>query len=123
MEIQSTFEMLRTDPAHIGSSAIQPVGKVTRVDNVGEIETPKKNKSIGDSVERPFSSYLSEALQYVNGKQNASSDIVEKFIVDPESVNVHEVTTAMAEASLSLSLAQKVSDGMLKDWNEITITR
>ncbi|MCR5699024.1 MAG: flagellar hook-basal body complex protein FliE [Treponemataceae bacterium] len=116
--------MLRTDPAHIGSSAIQPVGKVTRVGGVTEVQNPFSNKPSKDvSVEKPFSSYLSEALQYVNGKQNASSDIAEKFIVDPESVNVHEVTTAMAEASLSLSLAQKVIDGMLKDWNEITITR
>ena len=45
------------------------------------------------------------------------------MIVDPESVDVHDVTIAMAEANLSLKIAQSVIDRLIKGWNEITTTR
>lgn len=123
MEITSSFEMIRTNPAHIGSSPVQPVGKVGRVTSVSRVQPLQiENKNV-TKVSRSFDSYLLDAMQYVNNKQIASSDIAEKFILDPDSVDVHDVTTAMAEASLSLSLAQKVIDGLVKDWSEITTTR
>ena len=66
---------------------------------------------------------LLSAMDYVNGKQNATSEVTQKLITDPDSVDVHDVTTAMAEANLSLNLAQNVIDRLLKGWTEITTTR
>ncbi|UWV00166.1 flagellar hook-basal body complex protein FliE, partial [Treponema pallidum] len=43
--------------------------------------------------------------------------------VDPESVDVHDVTVAMAEASMSLKIAQTVIDKVLKSWNDVTTAR
>lgn len=132
MEIVSTFQMTRTNPAHIGSSPIQngkmsaigPVGKIESIGSVQPLHTTNVQKVQNQSsVSRPFESYLLDAMQFVNNKQISSSEIAEKFILDPDSVDVHEVTTAMAEASLSLNLAQKVIDGLVKDWNEISTTR
>ena len=45
------------------------------------------------------------------------------MIVDPESVDVHDITIAMAEASMSLKIAQTLIDRVVKSWNDITITR
>ena len=45
------------------------------------------------------------------------------MIVDPESVDVHDITMGMAEASLSLKLAQTIIDRLVKTWNDITTTR
>ena len=127
MEITSTFEMTRTNPAHIGSSSIQSVGRVNGVEpikQVQKIQNPNLQKVQNQKLpSRSFDSYLLDAMNYVNNKQIASSNIAEKFILDPDSVDVHDVTTAMAEANLSLSLAQKVIDSLVKDWNEITTTR
>ena len=53
----------------------------------------------------------------------ASASNVEKLIIDPDSVDIHDVTTAMAEANMSLSLAQTVISRMVSSWNEITTTR
>ena len=53
----------------------------------------------------------------------SSDAIAQQLITDPDSVDVHDVTIAMAQASLSLSLAQTVIDRVIKDWNEITTTR
>jgi len=43
--------------------------------------------------------------------------------VSPESVDPHDVTIAMAEASLSLKMAQTIIDKTIKAWNDITTTR
>lgn len=100
LQIVSTQTLLRTNPAHIGDSKIQESGEKSTFEN-----------------------YLLDAINYVNDKQQASTDMVEKLITDPESVDVHDVTTAMAEANLSLSLAQNVIDRITKAWTEITTTR
>ena len=70
-----------------------------------------------------FENYLLDAINYVNEKQQAYTDITEQLIIDPDSVDVHDVTTAMAEANLSLSIAQNVIDRLTKAWTEITTTR
>lgn len=72
---------------------------------------------------KSFQSYLMDAISYVNDTQNKSTAIMEQAIIDPDSVDVHDVTGAMAQANLSLSLAQQVIDRMIKGWSEITTTR
>lgn len=109
----SNFEMFRTDINHIGSSSLRDMVNISG----------NKTNSQGKAEKSVFDSYLLQAMEYVNGKQNASDDIAQKLIIDPDSVDVHDVTTAMAEANLSLSLAQTVIDRLIKGWNEITTTR
>ncbi|MCR4790949.1 MAG: flagellar hook-basal body complex protein FliE [Treponemataceae bacterium] len=122
-----SFEMLRNNPAHIGSGAIQGVSKIgngmspvqritpitSSAEKTGQVENPSKS----------FDSYLLEAMDFVNNKQNVSSNIAQQLITDPDSVDVHDVTIAMAEANLSLSIAQGVIDRLVRGWNEITTTR
>lgn len=110
----SNFELTRTYAAHIGSSPL-----VSRLGDtpVTEVSEGRKN------VQGTFENYLVEAVDYVNNKQMASAANVEKLITDPDSVDVHDVTIAMAEANMSLSLAQTVISRMINSWNEITTTR
>ena len=70
-----------------------------------------------------FEQTLLGAFDAMNAKQIKSEDIAQQMIIDPESVDVHDVTIAMAEANLSLKIAQTVIDRVIKDWNEITTTR
>jgi flagellar hook-basal body complex protein FliE len=70
-----------------------------------------------------FENYLLDALNYVNTTQQASAGMAEKLVTDPDSVDIHDVTTAMAQASMTLSVAQAVIDRMLTAWNDITTTR
>lgn len=70
-----------------------------------------------------FEQTLLGAFDSMNAKQIKSEDIAQQLIVDPDSVDVHDVTIAMAEANLSLKIAQTVIDRVIKDWNEITTTR
>ncbi len=112
--IISTFQMARNNAAHIGSAPLVGSAGLQSIKE-GAAKTEKTGKS--------FEDYLLEAVDYVNDKQQASSDMAEKLIVDPDSVDVHDVTIAMAEAQLSLSIAQTVIDRITSAWNEITTTR
>jgi len=109
------FEMIRTHSAHIGSSNIVSTKSINNVVS-NQDESVKKTKG-------SFENYLIEAVDYVNNKQMKSSENVEKLITDPDSVDIHDVTIAMAEANMSLSLAQTVIDRLVSGWNEITTTR
>jgi flagellar hook-basal body complex protein FliE len=80
-----------------------------------------------DNAARPetasFEQTLLKAFDKMNEKQQVSTDLAQQMIVDPESVDAHDVTIAMAEANLSLKIAQSVIDRVIKGWNEITTTR
>ena len=104
----SNFEMFRTNVNHIGSGPLIDVNNVSL----------KNVNSEGKTEKSAFDNMLLQAMDYVNGKQNASDDVVQKLITDPDSVDVHDVTIAMAEANLSLSMAQNVIDRLIKGWNE-----
>lgn len=109
----SNFEMFRTDINHIGSSPLIDVNNLNG----------KRPESMGKSEKSAFDNMLLSAMEYVNEKQNATTEVSQKLITDPDSVDVHDVTIAMAEANLSLNLAQNVIDKLLKSWAEITTTR
>ena len=92
-------------------------------DVISKASKKLKNESETEKTRGSFEQYLLNAVSSVNDKQMNSDAIAQQLITDPDSVDVHDVTIAMAEASLSLSLAQTVIDRVIKDWNEITTTR
>ena len=113
--MNGNFEMLRTNAAHIGVAPIVSSGARTGMAVANE--AGKRN------ISGTFEQYLVDAVEYVNGKQMASAQNVETLITDPDSIDIHDVTIAMAEANMSLSLAQTVIDRLVNGWNEITTTR
>lgn len=130
MKIQEfgTLQMVRTDKAHFGQGKIQPltqnapgmspIQKIQRADKTTQaasIQSANQTKS--------FQSYLLDALESVNNQQLDVTNVQEKLITSPDEVDIHDVTTAMAKARMSLNLAQTVIDRLVTGWNEITTTR
>ena len=130
MKIQEfgTLQMVRTDKAHFGQGKIQPltqnapgmspIQKIQRADKTTQaasIQPANQTKS--------FQSYLLDALESVNNQQLDVTNVQEKLITSPDEVDIHDVTTAMAKARMSLNLAQTVIDRLVTGWNEITTTR
>lgn len=70
-----------------------------------------------------FSQTLLKAFDDMNAKQVAVQDLEKQLVVDPESVDPHDATIAMAKASMTLKIAQSVIDRVIKSWNDITNTR
>lgn len=118
INILSSFQMTRTDPAHMGNSPlVSTAGVASGV--AGQYGTEQEKKAEKTS----FADYLMDAANYVNEKQQKSSEMAETLVIDPDSVDVHDITIAMAEANLSLSIAQNVIERVTKAWTEITTTR
>ncbi len=70
-----------------------------------------------------FEQTILKTFDEMNAKQIRMSELSEQMIVDPDSVDAHDITIGMAEASLSLKLAQTVIDRIVKSWNDITVAR
>lgn len=80
-------------------------------------------EEVSNGNKKSFDSYLLDAVSQMNDQQLEVNRLSEKSIVEPESVDIHDITTAMAKAQMSLSLAKTVVDRVVTGWNEITTTR
>ena len=80
-----------------------------------------------DNATRPqtasFEQTFLAAFDKMNEQQIHTNELSQQMMIDPESVDVHDVTIAMAEAKLSLKLAQSVIDRVIKGWIDITTNR
>lgn len=113
MNIMPAPEMTRTDPSHAGTAKLSSI--LPGHENVSAAAPEKKMGS--------FESYLVNAVSEMNNQQLDVNRVQEQLITDPDSVDIHDVTTAMAKAQMSLSLAQTVIDRLVSGWSEISTTR
>ncbi|MDO4506535.1 MAG: flagellar hook-basal body complex protein FliE [Spirochaetales bacterium] len=108
-----TLELNKTHPAHMGTGAIN-----TNI-NVGGVN----GENNGVAKTGTFKSYLLEAVDKMNSQQLNVSALQEQVITDPDSVDIHDVTTAMAKAQMSLNLAQTVIERVVKGWTDLSQNR
>ncbi len=87
------------------------------VSNTDMIDTATRSETAS------FEQTLLKAFDAVNQQQQETTVLANQMIVDPESVDAHDVTIAMAQANLSLKMAQSIIDRLVKGWNEITTNR
>ncbi len=92
-------KMARTDPRHFAG--------------IGE-ETVKTK-----GAEQAFGDLLFGALSNVNASQLKGMELTQQMITDPDSVDVHDVTIALAEANLALSMTKAIVDRALTAYREI----
>jgi flagellar hook-basal body complex protein FliE len=81
----------------------------------------RKGESQG--VEQSFGELLLNALNGVNDSQVKSMDLTQQMITAPDSVNVHDVTIALAEANLAISMTKSIVDRALAAYREIINVR
>ena len=70
-----------------------------------------------------FSSKLFEKLNQVNAIQKESENLTQQMLVDPDSVDAHEVMMSLAHARMSLDLSKAVIDRVIRAYREITGAR
>jgi len=97
------IQMKRTDPRHLNETGT----------------VPRSEPEAGTG----FSAAFTRALQGVSDMQIQSSDLAEQMIIDPESVDPHDVTIAMAKANTSLQITKTILDNALKAYREIISIR
>lgn len=107
-----SLELNRTNPAHLGTKPLSDVFTSS------EVSSAESKKTAGS-----FETYLLQAVEQMNGQQTQVSKMQEQIITDPDSVDIHDVTIAMAKAQMSLNLAQTVIDRVISGWNELSQSR
>jgi flagellar hook-basal body complex protein FliE len=70
-----------------------------------------------------FEDAMLKAMDGVNSYQNANTSIVQQMLVDPDSVDAHEVTLSMSKANMSLNIARTVLNRVVQAWKDIINTR
>lgn len=66
-----------------------------------------------------FSEMVLDALNGVNDLAEESTALTEQYIINPDSVDVHDVTIAMSKANLAITMTKSVVDNALKAYREI----
>jgi flagellar hook-basal body complex protein FliE len=99
------IELQRSDPRHLAGSTTKPLG------------------GAADRVTPDFGAMLFEALGNVNDLQHRTMDLTEAMITDPDSVDIHDVTVAIAEANLALSMTKAIMDRAIQAYKTIVNTR
>ena len=103
MAMGDVVRLARTNPNHIaGLGEEQPAATGT---------------------EQAFGTLLLSALNQVNDAQTKAAGLEQQMITDPESVNVHDVTIALAEANLAISMTKAIVDRALAAYREIINVR
>jgi flagellar hook-basal body complex protein FliE len=76
-----------------------------------------------DAPAASFEKLLLNALGEVNQKQLDATAASERLVTAPDTVDIHDVTIALAEANLALSATKAVFDRAISAFREITNMR
>ena len=90
--------------------------EVTKPGHMKGMLNPAEDRNTDGS---DFGSLVTGALKGANNLVQESAALTQQYITDPDSVDVHDVTIAMSEANLAVSMTKSVVDGALKAYKEI----
>jgi flagellar hook-basal body complex protein FliE len=107
-----------THKDHISNKAVEFSAMGNKITETGQ-------KIGADAVIRSgtFTDSMLNALDKVSAYQQFASSLSEAAIIDPDSVNVEDITIAQAEASMSLSIARNVLNRLVQSWRDLINTR
>ena len=106
-------ELKRSDPRHLVGSSGSAASAGFAVKAPGAAPT----------TESEFGKLFVSALNQVNDLQNRSMAMSEAMITDPESVDIHDITVALAEANLALSMTKAIVDRAIRAYRELLSVR
>jgi flagellar hook-basal body complex protein FliE len=113
------FEIRATHPNHID---IQRENFFAQGNSITEM-----GRTVGavGAVGRPgtFQQAMLQALDGVSANQHFASSLHQAAIIDPDSVDIHDVTIAQAQASISLNITRNVLNRVVQAWRDLINTR
>jgi flagellar hook-basal body complex protein FliE len=106
------ISMIRTDPKHMGPIDSPYAG------------SGKKMLALRDEVGAKggmgtFEDAMLQALDKVSGKHQYASALQQEAIVNPDAVDVHDITIAQAEANMSLGITRNILSRLVQGWRDL----
>jgi len=123
--------MNRTHPNHMLPPGTQPslTGEGSRLaspfSGSGNNMLHLRNTIGAEGVTRAgtFEDAMLRALDKVSSAQLNASDLQKEAIINPGSVDIHDITIAQAEASMALGIARNVLSRLVQSWRDLINTR
>jgi len=107
-----------TNSKHMASETadfLNQGSKITELGNKIGAESVIRSESFADS--------LLGALDKVSAYQQFSTSLNQAALLDPDSVNVEDVSIGMAQASMSLNITRNVLNRIVQGWRDLINTR
>jgi len=70
-----------------------------------------------------FEDAMLQALDKVSGAQLNASALQKEAIINPDSVDIHDITIAQAEASMALGVTRNILSRLVQGWRDLINTR
>ena len=86
-------------------------------------ETGKKIGAEAVTRSGTFENAMLDALDKVSAYQQFASSVNQAALIDPDSVDIHDLTIAQAEASMSLNITRSVLNRVVQSWRDLINTR
>ncbi len=124
-------------PGITSSIGVQPVpgGSMTGATPVGgdslrlsradprHFATGGGTPALGTEQSASFEDAMLKAMDGVNALQIDSANAEEAMLINPDSIDAHDVTIAMAKANMSLDITRTVLSRVVTAWKDIINTR
>jgi flagellar hook-basal body complex protein FliE len=70
-----------------------------------------------------FEHSMLQALDKVSGADQYKDQLIKEAIINPDSVDIHDITVAQTEASMALETATRVLSRLVQGWRDLINTR
>ena len=94
-----------------------------KVSRKKHINTPLQSQIKPDNITKNFSDLFNKVIGDVNKLELKATEITNQMVIDPDSVNIHDVQIAAEHAEMSILLTKGVIDRVIKAYKEITNLR
>jgi flagellar hook-basal body complex protein FliE len=110
--------MVRTHPKHMG-----PIDSPYAGSGKNILALEQKIGAEGITRAGTFEQAMLQALDKVSGAQQYVGFLEEEAIINPDSVDIHDITIAQAEASMALNVTRNVLSRLVQGWRDLINTR
>lgn len=111
--------------------SITNVKHINPVDGLGDFfPSGRQITELGDKIGAEaavragtFDDMMLKALDKVSGEERYANDLIQKAILEPDSVDAHDITIAQAKATMSLNITRTVLSRLIQGWRDLINTR
>jgi len=111
-------QMVRTNPKHMLPPDSPYFGSGNKV-----LALEKKIDATHVTRAGTFEQAMLQALDKVSGADQYTKHLEKEAIINPDSVDIHDITIAQAEAGMALNITRNVLNRLVQGWKDIINTR
>jgi len=112
------ISMFQTHPKHMGPLNSPYAGSGNNI-----LALEKKVGAEGITRAGTFEQAMLQALDKVSGQHQYASALSKEALINPDSVDIHDITIAQAEANMSFNAARNVLSRLVQGWRDLINAR